>query len=235
MATMNIELTQFTNEETEQMNRIMQIYPSLKKLLNYSEKIDNGSTFIPPLTDIRRSLDHIMTFLAIKYNLVENPPGIAIQSNDELKKVIADLQRAMVTVTDYINVNQKDQLDKLIKDISPVIVNEMCPYIHGEIYPKIYKLQGMLEDSSSGFDSLDVEKLQTLIDEIFEIRIKLISVEKIQPILADRQNAHDTKIAEDNKIKADEDKKTIYINLAGAAIAACIGAVVGALFVYLLR
>lgn len=202
----------FTNDELEKLFSIMALYPHVKILIDYSEHINDGQTFVPALRDIRNCLDHLMTYISIKLSFSDG------NSIDELSKSCSNLERAAKTLLDYVSVVHKDKLDELLAEISSETQNEYSPDIHSRIYPEIFEFGTRI--ASLG-NPCDFDEFVECIAEAKDIGNLIISVQKRLPDLSKKER--------ENKFRS---RKNHFWDVFKYVIAAIIGGTISALILY---
>lgn len=126
------------HEELEEFKKIVELYNVYKPIiLGFEEK--STDTFAPALTNLRDSYDHLMRVFSIKFN-IQSPysetadkgqiPGYT-QTN--LRSAYGHLYRATYDVLDYLGIELRIELAKVLDGVSSEAIATVIP----DYYTKI--------------------------------------------------------------------------------------------------
>jgi hypothetical protein len=208
-------MNSFSDDELQRIKEITELYFYTKDLILYSEELNNLSTFMPPINEIKDAFDHFMRITSVKFGMNEGDKKY-IQTN--LDKVFSHIYRATFELFDYIRIFQKDSIDKKLTGISNEALIHVFPDYYQKIKPAmeelITKIPSYKKDKDIGDPDIGVVKLYY--NSIQEMREHIKIIDKMLPIL----------IEFDEKKKSEE-RKNVMLQIIILIIVAIIGAAAG--------
>jgi len=216
----------FSDEELQRLKEITELYSYTKDLILYSEELNNLSTFMPPINEIKDAFDHFMRITAVKFDMHE---GTDEYARNNLDKVFSHLYRATFELFDYIRIYQKDAIDKKLNGISNEALIHVFPDYYLTIKPAmeelITKIPAYKKDKDIGDPNIEVVKLYY--HSIQEMREYIKKIDAMLPVLIEYDTKRDAEHAA-NEQKAQTDKRKDWLVQFLIAIAAIIiGIIIG--------
>jgi len=201
----------FSEEELRRIKEITELYSYTKDLILYSEELNNLSTFMPPINEIKDAFDHFMRITSVKFGMNTGDDEY-VQKN--LDKVFSHLYRATFELFDYIRIYQKDSIDKKLTGISNEALIHVFPDYYQKIKPAmeelITKIPAYKKDKDIGDPDIGVVK--SYYNSIQEMREHIRKIDTMLPVL----------IEYDEKKKSEKTKDRI-IEIAILIVVALIG------------
>lgn len=175
-------MNSFSEEELQRIKEITELYSYTKDLILYSEELNNLSTFMPPINEIKDAFDHFMRITSVKFGMNQGDDEYV---NTNLDKVFSHIYRATFELFDYIRIYQKDSIDKKLTGIS----NESLIFVFPDYYQKIKpameelisKIPSYKKDKDIG--DPDIQIVQLYYQSIQEMRENIRIIDKMLPIL----------------------------------------------------
>lgn len=149
----------FSKDELQRVEEITELYYYTKDLILYSEELNDLSTFMPPINEIKDAFDHFMRITSVKSGMNEGDEQY-IKTN--LDKVFSHIYRATFELFDYIRIYQKDSIDRKIDGISNDALIQVFPDYYQRIKPGmedlINKIPIYKKDKDIGDPDIEVVK-----------------------------------------------------------------------------
>ena len=120
-----------TEEASEKLEIITELYKNVKELQLYAEELREDS-FLPALNELRDAFDHLMRVFSSKISSKDNEYIIK-----NLDATFSHLYRAMFQLIDYIRICQHEWIEESLKDISNMAIVAVFPEYYGEIKPEL--------------------------------------------------------------------------------------------------
>lgn len=185
----------FSADELERIGEITELYSYTKDLILYSEELNNLSTFMPPINEIKDAFDHFMRITSVKFGMNAGDEAY-IRTN--LDKVFSHLYRATFELFDYIRIYQKDSIDKKLTGLSNEALIHVFPDYYQKIKPAmgelITKIPGYKKDKDIG--DPDIEVVKQYYTSIQEMREYIGKIDAMLPALIEydeKQKSEKTK------------------------------------------
>jgi len=200
-------LETITIEEQQKLLDVIKCYRKLRDLIIYSETLGDQETFAATFTELRNSLDCIMKFHAVKFEIINH------NSMDGLECMDSSLQRATIFIFDYITIFQKDELNKLVEKVSYEVLTSN-PDMFGKIYNNLDKSQELINKLRSNEILKDQRKdtIKQTNSLIWEIKSDIKKIRDNFPVF---DAADKKKKGESNNIS----KRDVLLVISGAILA----------------
>jgi hypothetical protein len=216
----------FSADELERIKEITELYSYTKNLILYSEELNNLSTFMPPINEIKDAFDHFMRITSVKFGMNTGDEAY-IRTN--LDKVFSHLYRATFELFDYIRIYQKDSIDKKLAGISNDALIHVFPEYYQKIKPAmedlITKIPGYKKDKDIG--DPDIAVVKQYYASIEEMREYIRKIDAMLPALIDYDTKRKAELAEtDQKVRREKYKDWCVQFLIALAIIV-IGVIIG--------
>ena len=175
-------MNSFSEEELQRIKEITELYSYTKDLILYSEELNNLSTFMPPINEIKDAFDHFMRITSVKFGMNQGDDEYV---HTNLDKVFSHIYRATFELFDYIRIYQKDSVDKKLTGISNESLIHVFPDYYQKIKPAMEELISKIPTYKKDKDigDPDIQIVQLYYQSIQEMRENIRIIDKMLPIL----------------------------------------------------
>jgi hypothetical protein len=219
-------MNSFSDDELQRLKEITELYSYTKDLILYSEELNNLSTFMPPINEIKDAFDHFMRITSVKFGMHEGDDEYA---RNNLEKVFSHLYRATFELFDYIRIYQKESIDKKLNGISNDALIHVFPEYYQKIKPAmeelITKIPGYKKDKDIGDPDIGVVKLYY--HSIQEMREYIRKIDSMLPVLIEYDAKRNAEQAASEQKARNEKQKDWIVQLLIAIAGIIIGVIIG--------
>jgi len=222
-------MNSFSDDELQRIKEITELYSYTKDLILYSEELNNLSTFMPPINEIKDAFDHFMRITSVKFGMHEGDDEY-IRTN--LDKVFSHLYRATFELFDYIRIYQKDSIDKKLNGISNEALVHVFPDYYHKIKPEmeglITKIPSYKKDKDIG--DPDIGVIKSYYQSIQEMKENIRKIDAMLPALIEYEEKRKAEHAAKELNEQVSKRKDWTVQ----AVIAIIGTIIGIIIGYLL-
>ena len=219
-------MNSFSESELQRLKEITELYSYTKDMILYSEELNNLSTFMPPINEIKDAFDHFMRITSVKFGLHE---GNEEYARNNLDKVFSHIYRATFELFDYIRIYQKESIDKKLNGISNDALIHVFPEYYRQIKPAmedlITKIPAYKKDKDIGDPDIGVVKLYY--HSIQEMREHLKKIDAMLPALIEYEERRKAELAAKEQKEQDDRKQDWLVQTGIAIIGTGVGLVIG--------
>lgn len=206
-----------TKEELASLKKAVELYLIIKPIVLAAEE-RSGSAFMPAVTNLRDSYDHLMRVFSVKFEIKEAKKE-SIDVN--LNAAYGHLYRACFDTLDYCGIILREKIEESLKNMPVESISAAIPEYFIEIKPACYDAEKLFAKCRNDKDigSVSKDDITKYIDCVNQLEEHLKLIERKMPSIVDHK-----------KRTAKKDRnlywKTLIITVAGSII----GVIAGALF-----
>lgn len=123
-------------EHTHIWTRIVSVHLRTKRLMLLAEELDgNFQTYFHPIKEHRDTLEHIIRAKSVTLEMRQSQDESYIEMN--LQKALGHEYRAFFDVADWLAVNIRETIQRLLTPYPNAAIAAVCPRYYGETRPKL--------------------------------------------------------------------------------------------------
>lgn len=222
-------MNSFSETELQRIKEITELYSYTKDLILYSEELNNLSTFMPPINEIKDAFDHFMRITSVKFGMNVGDDAYVMTN---LNKIFSHIYRATFELFDYIRIYQKDSIDKKLSGVSNEALVHVFPEYYREIKPEMESLLTIIPSYKKDKDigDPDIGVVKAYHKSILQMRENIRKIDARLPALFEYEEKRKAELAAKEGAEKASQRKDWMVQ-AGIAI---IGTIIGIIIGYLL-